>query len=130
LKDIKDAIEARASANDHDSEAELDYLCGSKLDQPLRRLLWDIESDDLIVWIGIVAKLSSYGQYFFFSKISSVDGGFSALTTLRDAPDVIAQIAIYDPDDEVQSACLESLLPLMENGKSLRLQRNMLTKSY
>jgi hypothetical protein len=64
IDNIRDAIEAEASADELDKDEE--HLSESMVSKPLRQLLDNLEWYDRIVWVDVVATLMGYGQSAFF----------------------------------------------------------------
>ncbi|RXW17899.1 hypothetical protein EST38_g7957 [Candolleomyces aberdarensis] len=86
-----------ANPSDDITEEDLEYLRGSKISTHLRQSLSEVDWDDRITWAKLLAMFGRYLPLEFPN------------TTL-----IIAELAIHDPDDDVQSACFEALLPLMD----------------
>lgn len=58
------------------------------------------------------------GVVFHMSQLEILTSRAAVPDELPNATAIIAQLAIHDPDEDVQSACFEALLPLMDQGNS------------
>lgn len=116
-RQIKCDIEANPEIID--AEEDVDYLDGSTMPVHLRQLLSEVDWYDRATWAELLAMLGQYCGCRFSSLAMEILTPRAAVPhELPNVGAIIAQLAIHDPDDDVQSACYEALLPLVDQGNS------------
>jgi hypothetical protein len=96
-------------------------MCQSKLELPLRTFLYNIGENNRRTWVDILASIAAHCREFSFT--SPPDGVDTiclapSIPQLEDAHTILFEIAKYDTDPKVQSACLRFLKRLANHCKS------------